>query len=277
MIKHNEHMAQYCTLKMGGHVKTLFEPESVEELKSFLAESNDQIIFLGLGSNVLFREGIFQGTVIRLTKLKNINVISKNRIFAEAGASLAKISRTALKNNFFGAEFFIGIPGTLGGGLAMNAGAFGGETWDLVEEILTIDLNGVTHKRGPKDFSIGYRSVRALNPNEFFIGATLLINKKNTNTIKNLLEKRNSSQPIGEASCGSVFINPENMYAAELIEQSGLKDFCIGDVCVSNIHANYIINKGNGSPSDAEDLIKHIKETILKNTGIELQTEVKIL
>ena len=92
-----------------------------------------------------------------------------------------------------------------------------------------------------------------------------------------MLEKRNSSQPIGAASCGSVFINPENMYAAELIEQSGLKDFCIGDVCVSNIHANYIINKGNGSPSDAEDLIKHIKETILKNTGIELQTEVKIL
>jgi UDP-N-acetylmuramate dehydrogenase len=139
---------------MGGHVKTLFEPESVEELKSFLAESNDQIIFLGLGSNVLFREGIFQGTVVRLTKLKNINVISKNRIFAEAGTSLAKISRTALKNNFSGAEFFIGIPGTLGGGLAMNAGAFGGETWDLVEEILTIDLNGVTHKRDPKDFSI---------------------------------------------------------------------------------------------------------------------------
>ena len=177
------------------------------------------------------------------------------------------------------AEFFAGIPGTLGGALAMNAGAWGGETWKHVVEVEVLDRKGVRHTRAPADYQIGYRQVKGPD-NEWFIGARLEFERKpgiNTDAIKELLDKRRETQPIGEWSCGSVFINPPGDHAARLIEATGLKGFRIGDASVSEKHANFIINHGNARAADIEALILHVQKTVAAAQGVELHTEVRIV
>jgi UDP-N-acetylmuramate dehydrogenase len=177
------------------------------------------------------------------------------------------------------AEFFAGIPGTLGGALAMNAGAWGGETWRHVVEVEVLDRRGVRHTRTPADYSIGYRRVEG-PANEWFIGARLEFERKpgiNSDAIRALLDKRRETQPIGEWSCGSVFTNPPNDHAARLIESAGLKGFRIGDASVSEKHANFIINHGKARAADIEALIAHVQKTVASSSGIQLATEVRIV
>jgi UDP-N-acetylmuramate dehydrogenase len=205
--------------------------------------------------------------------------LSATRIQAEAGVPCARIARQCVKWGLGPAEFFAGIPGTLGGALAMNAGAWGEATWNHVVEVDVLDRHGARHTRPAAEYAIGYRKVKGPD-NEWFIGARLEFERApggNPDAIRALLDKRRETQPIGEWSCGSVFINPPDDHAARLIESAGLKGFRIGDASVSEKHANFIINHGHALAADIEALIVHVQGAVAQVHGITLATEVRIV
>ena len=277
MIKFNEPMSKHCSLRSGGMTSEFFLPEDINELSLFLKSNVKPILLVGLGSNLLVRDRGFNGVTIHTKNLKELNITNKY-IESGAGTSLAKLSRFAQANLKYGAEFLSAIPGSVGGALAMNAGAFGSEVWQYVVSVQTISLSGELKERFPNDYEINYRSVKHRFSDEFFIGARFdfNLNKPNDN-VRELLDKRNSSQPIGLPSCGSVFKNPKDNYAAKLIESSGLKGFCIGGACISEKHANYIINQNNATALDIENLIIHIQNTVKTLHNVELETEIIII
>jgi len=277
MIKFNEPMSKHCSLRSGGMTSEFFLPEDINELSLFLKSNVKPILLVGLGSNLLVRDRGFNGVTIHTKNLKELNIKNKY-IESGAGISLAKLSRFAQANLKYGAEFLSAIPGSVGGALAMNAGAFGSEVWQYVVSVQTISLSGELQERFPNDYEINYRSVKHRFSDEFFISAQFDFNLNEPNdNVRDLLDKRNSSQPIGLPSCGSVFKNPKDNYAAKLIESSGLKGFCIGGACVSEKHANYIINQNNATALDIENLIIHIQNTIKTLHNVELETEIIII
>ena len=277
MIKFNEPMSKHCSLRTGGQTSQFFVPEDEAALSNFLKNNKTQLLFVGLGSNLLVRDRGFDGTTIHTKNFNSLD-ISRNFIDSGAGTSLAKLSRFSQANLKYGAEFLSAIPGSVGGALAMNAGAFGSEIWQYVVSVKTISLTGDIQERFPSDYKINYRSVIHQFSGEFFISARFNFDlKQPQDNVRDLLHKRNSTQPIGLASCGSVFKNPKDTYAAKLIESSGLKGFCIGGACVSEKHANYIINQNNASAMDIENLIAHIQNTIKDKHNVELETEIIII
>jgi len=277
MLKYNEPMSKHCSFRSGGCTREFFSPENSTELSKFLSDNSRQVLFVGLGSNLLIRDHGFDGVTIH-TKHLNELTISEGIIDAESGTTLAKLSRFAQSNNKHGAEFLSAIPGSVGGALAMNAGAFGSEVWQYVVSVQTINLSGQINQRKKSDFVIDYRSVSHKHMDEFFLSAQFDFNLKQQNDdVRDLLEKRNSTQPIGLPSCGSVFKNPNGHYAAELIEASGLKGFCVGGACVSEKHANYIINQDNATATDIENLINHIQNTVMSIHNVQLETEIIII
>ncbi|KAA0446218.1 MAG: UDP-N-acetylmuramate dehydrogenase [Candidatus Thioglobus sp.] len=277
MMLSNESMRKHCSLRAGGMVENLFIPNDFDELSDFLKNNQQPVLMLGLGSNLLVRDSGFAGTAIKLTKFNKLQ-FQDGIMSAGAGVTLAKLARFCQEKGLKGAEFLSAIPGSVGGALAMNAGAFDAEIWSFVKSVSTINTAGEVFIRDKSAFEIGYRSVKAHTKNEFFIKADLYFANNNAKqNIKDLLKKRNNSQPIGLANCGSVFKNPKGSYAAELIEKSGLKGFCIGGACVSDKHTNFIINQNNASSDDIEKLIKHIQHTVQANFDIELETEVVII
>lgn len=277
MIKLNEPMSKHCSLRTGGQTSQFFVPEDEAALSNFLKNNKTQLLFVGLGSNLLVRDKGFDGTTIHTKNFNSLD-ISKDFIESGAGTSLAKLSRFSQANLKYGAEFLSAIPGSVGGALAMNAGAFGSEIWQYVVSVKTINLTGDIQERFPSDYKINYRSVIHQFSGEFFISARFNFDlKQPQDNVRDLLHKRNSTQPIGLASCGSVFKNPKDTYAAKLIESSGLKGFCIGGACVSEKHANYIINQNNASAMDIENLIAHIQNTIKDKHNVELETEIIII
>ena len=277
MLKINEPMSKHCSLRSGGETSEFFQPLDILELSKFLQNNSKPILMVGLGSNLLVRDKGFDGVTIHTKNLKELN-ISDNFIESGAGTSLAKLSRFALANFKYGAEFLSAIPGSVGGALAMNAGAFGSEIWQYVVSVKTMSHSGEIKDRKPNDFEIAYRSTIHKNSNEFFVSAVFNFNLKEQNDdVSELLKKRNSTQPIGLPSCGSVFKNPKNHFAAKLIESSGLKGYCIGGACVSDKHANYIINQDNATAQDIENLIAHIQDVIKQQFDIELETEIIII
>jgi len=277
MIKFNEPMSKHCSLRTGGQTSQFFVPQDEAALSNFLKNNKTQLLFVGLGSNLLVRDKGFDGTTIHTKNFNSLD-ISKDFIDSGAGTSLAKLSRFSQANLKYGAEFLSAIPGSVGGALAMNAGAFGSEIWQYVVSVKTINLTGDIQERFPSDYKINYRSVIHHFSGEFFISARFNFDlKQPQDNVRDLLHKRNSTQPIGLASCGSVFKNPKDTYAAKLIESSGLKGFCIGGACVSEKHANYIINQNNASAMDIENLIAHIQNTIKDKHNVELETEIIII
>jgi len=277
MLKYDEPMSRHCSLRAGGITREFCAPENIEELSEFFHHNNLPVLFVGLGSNLLVRDNGFDGVIIHTKNLKEMS-FSNGLVEAEVGATLAKLSRFAETNLKHGAEFLSAIPGSVGGALAMNAGAFGSEIWQYVVSVRTINLDGKIQQRGKSDFVIDYRSVTHNHVDEFFIDAQFNFDLEEANdNVRDLLHKRNSSQPIGLPSCGSVFKNPKGKYAAKLIEQSGLKGYCIGGACVSEKHANYIINQNNASASDIEKLILHIQTTVNKQHKIQLEPEIIII
>jgi len=281
-IRENVCMKEYNTWKIGGSAQYFFEPSNLDDLKKFLENSsNIEIIFLGNGSNVLIRDGGINGCVVSLKNTLNNYTSNKNgKYIFEAGFSCMKIAQITAKDNYGGLEFLCGIPGSLGGALAMNAGCYGGNIWEYVNKVIMINKNGNLVTKNKQEFKYGYRNLE-LEDNNFFIGATFNLQenqlKNSLDIIKEYLKDRRSKQPTGLPSCGSVFKNPENYHAANLIESSGLKNYKIGKAYISDKHANFIITEPSASSSDVEDLIEFIQKTVFENKNIFLETEVKFI
>ncbi len=275
-------MSKHTSWHAGGTADLFFTPRDALDLASFLRQLPPAVplLWIGLGSNLLVRDGGVRGAVVSLHgALGTLERLSATRIQAQAGVPCARIARQCVKWGLGPAEFFAGIPGTLGGALAMNAGAWDGETWRQVLEVDVIDRRGTRHVRTPADYEIGYRHVRG-PADEWFIAARMEFERKpgsNDAAIRELLERRKQSQPIGEWSCGSVFTNPPGQHAARLIESAGLKGFRIGDASVSLKHANFIINHGAARAADIEALILHVQRTVADFHHVELTTEVRIV
>lgn len=279
-----EPMGRHCSWRAGGVAERYFEPADVEDLAIFLAHApaDEPITWLGLGSNVLVRDGGLPGTVIATARaFDRLERIGECEIEAGAGVPCAKVAKAAAKAALHGGEFLAGIPGSLGGALAMNAGAFGGETWRLVREVETLDRAGRRRRRAASDYRIGYRSVSAPSGGEWFIGARLRFEAGTDDAaqerIRALLARRAATQPLGLPSCGSVFRNPPGDFAGRLIEAAGMKGVRCGGCVVSEKHANFIVNDANGTASDIETLIARIKAAVLAQSGVGLDTEVRIL
>ena len=283
VLTKDEPMSAHTSWRVGGPVDQCYKPVDIEDLKLFLSElpENEKIYWVGLGSNLLVRDGGIRGTVILpFGGLNALMLSADQKIYAGAGVACAKVARFAAKNSLSGAGFLAGIPGTMGGALAMNAGAFGDETWPLVDSVDTLDRHGVEHTRSVEEYEIAYRSVTG-PANEWFTGALLQLERGDSalaqEKIKQLLEQRSASQPTSQASCGSVFRNPPGQHAAQLIESCGLKSLQIGNAAVSEKHANFIVNLGAASAADIEQLIQQVKATVLQQKGIELHTEVRVI
>ncbi len=282
-LKLNESMARHTTWRVGGLAERYYEPADLDDLAEFLSQQdeNEALLWLGLGSNLLVRDGGIRGTVIVTSGLLNeIELLDEGLVRAEAGVACAKVARFCARQQLVGVEFLAGIPGTMGGALAMNAGAFGGETWQHVAAVETIDRHGQRHLRQPEEFVISYRHVKGIS-GEWFVAAHLRLHCGDSETastrIKELLEKRNASQPIGLPSCGSVFRNPDADHAARLIETAGLKGNCIGGACVSEKHANFIINTGAATAADIEAMIEKVAVEVEHQHGVQLIREVHIV
>ena len=270
--------------RVGGVADQFYFCTDKEKLSYNLQKRNFKlpIMFIGLGSNTLFRDGGFRGTIIAMHKGLNHIKLEDQLFYAESGVSCSKLAKYIARLGYANSAFLAGIPGTLGGALAMNAGCYGSETWDFVDKVLTIDQNGIEHLRKKEEFDIAYRHVEnKKNPQEFFIAAWLEFQQGNKEKaeldIKKLLEKRKLTQPLNWPTAGSTFRNPDGHFAAKLIEESGLKGYQIGGAQVSEKHANFIINRGNASASDIENLITYIKAEVFKQTKIKLETEIQII
>lgn len=283
MLEKGVSLAEYVSWKSSGPAKTFFQPENLSDLQAFLKnlDPTEPLLWLGLGSNLLIREGGFEGTVIWTQKhLRSLFLKAPYEVYAEAGVACPTLARFAAREGLAGAEWFAGIPGTVGGALAMNAGAFKGETWKQVVSVDCLTRQGELITRTPADFSIDYRTVIS-HREEWFVGATFRFEAGNKEEslkkIQSLLATRASTQPTGLPSCGSVFRNPPGEYAGRLIEQCGLKGYRIGDAIISEKHANFILNLGQAKPSDLEALIKKARELVYQETGILLEPEVRIV
>ena len=281
-VRVNEPMSKHTSWRAGGPAESYFIPSSLEDLSLFLKELHEDIpvFWYGVGTNLLVRDGGLPGVVIASAKiLKDLEKLDGYRVRAGSGVPCTQLARQCIRWNLGPSEFFAGIPGTIGGALAMNAGAHGGETWERVESVRTIGRDGEIRGRAPKEFSVGYRSVTGPS-DEWFIEATFFFDPEITpskETLDNMLERRKRTQPLGLPSCGSVFRNPPGDHAARLIEAAGLKGHSIGGAQVSEKHANFIINTGDATATDIEELIEHVRQTVREEHGIELVHEVRIV
>jgi D-alanine-D-alanine ligase len=276
----NEKLAKYTSWRVGGCAERLYIPYNKQDLCEFIATLPEAapVFWIGLGSNLLIRDGGISGTVINTKgRLKEMGLVEDLIVYVEAGVPCAHVARFCAEQGLIGAEFLAGIPGTMGGALKMNAGAFGGDTWSIVKQVEMINGVGQVNNRYPVDFDVSYRSVKSVNQ-EWFLSCHLQLQSGDTTTsqkkIKSLLEHRANTQPTNQASCGSVFKNPEGDYAARLIEMAGLKGFAMGGARVSEKHANFIVNTDNASAADIEDLIYAVQKQVKTQLGVELQTEV---
>lgn len=281
-VLRDEPMSRHTSWHVGGPADLFFKPLDVADLAQFLQslEACTPILWIGLGSNLLVRDGGIRGAVVDTHgALGELERLDEHEVWCAAGVSCAKLARQCIKWGLGPAEFFAGIPGTLGGALAMNAGAFGGETWSHVIRVVTLDREGVRRERPASDYQVSYRHV--VGPaNEWFLGARLRFQMRpgvSKDDIRMLLARRKATQPIGEWSCGSVFTNPPGDHAARLIEEAGLKGQRIGGARVSPMHANFIVNDGSASAADIERLIEHVIATVEQHHGIRLRPEVRIV
>ena len=281
-LSYDEPMSRHTSWRIGGTADVFFRPASVTELTDFLAglEEAQDILWIGLGSNLLVRDGGVRGVVIcTLDLASRIKRLNSGRVSVGSGVPCAALARQCTRWQLGPAAFFAGIPGTVGGALAMNAGAFGGETWDSVESVDTLDRSGQLRTRARSDFLVGYRSVAGVS-GEWFLGATLALSSDPAADMSQLAEmrrRRDRTQPLGVRSCGSVFRNPPGDFAARLIEASGLKGRRVGDAMVSDMHANFIINRGRATARDVERLIGEIRHRVEADTGVVLELEVRVV
>jgi len=303
-LRRGESMARHVSWRAGGSARCTYAPADLDDLAVFLRglPDGEPVCMAGLGSNLLVRDGGFDGTVIFTHwALRDVRVVLNapmgGEITAQAGVASPKVARIAALNNLAGAEFLAGIPGTVGGAVAMNAGCYGGETWDIVAQVETIDRTGQVRVRTPGHYTVAYRSVerrcRQLSnvpggasrkhgeAEEWFVSATFRLPRGDGNEarakIKTLLSQRIAAQPLGEPNAGSVFRNPPGDHAARLIEACGLKGRMIGGAAISMKHANFIVNAGGARAADIESLIELAQQTVQQRFGVALEREVRVI
>ncbi|MHB8813591.1 MAG: UDP-N-acetylmuramate dehydrogenase [Steroidobacteraceae bacterium] len=311
-VRRNEPMSRHTSWHVGGPAEIYFTPRDRADLAAFLrtVPAEVPVCWVGLGSNLLVRDGGIAGVVISTQgTLDRLERNSQDMVYAEAGVACARIARQCIKWDLGPAEFFAGIPGTLGGALAMNAGAFGGETWRHVVEVETIDRGGREHVRSAGEYRVSYRHVEAPAAAEGFLAARLRFEARKQkdersraapgaaeldpgtglaaqsaagdfepmDQLQEMLERRKATQPIGEWSCGSVFTNPAGDHAARLIDAAGLKGLRVGDASVSMKHANFIINHGAATAADVESLIARVQDEVQRAHGVRLHPEVRMV
>jgi UDP-N-acetylmuramate dehydrogenase len=284
-LRADEPMSRHVSWRAGGNADRFYVPADLDDLSTFLRQlpPGEPLLFVGLGSNLLVRDGGWRGTAVLMHAAKLRPRFQGGLIYAEAGVASPKVARFAALQDLEGAEFLAGVPGTVGGALAMNAGCYGGETWDIVERAITIDRRGRMVMRPKDDFDIGYRHCEPKPAREeWFVGAWFSLLRGDGATsravMKELLARRIATQPLSLPNAGSVFRNPPKDHAARIIESCGLKGFSRGAACVSEKHANFIVNpKGAASAADIEWLIQHIQRMVYQMKGVVLQTEVRIV
>ena len=300
-LRQRESMARHVSWRAGGVAARAYVPADLDDLRVFLAAlpASEPVCFVGLGSNLLVRDGGFRGTVIfthRVLGALTLTAADEGELYAEAGVASPKVARFAALHSLGGAEFLAGIPGTVGGALAMNAGCFGGETWEIVARVMTIDRGGRLRERTPGDYAIQYRSVRLKAPRqsnapsspraaqgaeEWFVAAAFRLPRgdsaESRGKIKTLLTRRIATQPLNQPNAGSVFRNPPGDYAARLIEACGLKGCAIGGASISPKHANFIVNTGQACAADIEALIERAQAAVQARFAIGLEREVRII
>ncbi len=293
-LRINESMKKHTSWRAGGIAACFYQPADLADLITFIRDlpQHEPVYLVGLGSNLLVRDGGLHGTVVaQHARLNELQLVRQDgqceMIFAGAGVACAKVARFAAHHDLTGAEFFAGIPGTVGGALAMNAGCFGAETWQIVAQVQVIDRQGKVRERRPGDYNVSYRQVALQSvakhgsSEEWFTGGWFRLRQGNHKVslqkIKELLVKRVNSQPLNLPNAGSVFRNPPGDYAARLIESCGLKGFRIGSAMVSQKHANFIVNTGDAAATDIEAVMTIIQDTVKRQTGIGLVSEVRII
>lgn len=282
-MKENASLAPFCSMKAGGIANYICTPNTLEELRetlSIMNKQNERIMILGNASNTLFSDEGFRGAVIFTSHINGIS-LDGNQITAECGVSLSSLALFAAKNSMSGLEFAYGIPGTVGGGVFMNAGAYDGELCTVFQEALcltpTFDEIILTNS----DMCFSYRK-SILSDNSFILlNSSFLLKKGNSTQIKAKMEdfmnRRKEKQPLEYPSCGSTFKRPVGFYAGALIEQCGLKGYSIGGAAVSEKHAGFIINKDNASANDLIKLIDYVSACVFEKTGILLEPEIRII
>jgi UDP-N-acetylmuramate dehydrogenase len=295
---YNEPMSRHVSWRAGGVARRVYIPADLEDM-AWLVRSvpaHEDIHVVGLGSNLLVRDGGVNGVVILLHGvLKKLAIESRTHglppppedvdtalVYAQVGVATPKLARFSANHGLVGGEFWAGIPGTVGGAIAMNAGCYGGQTWDRLVQVQTLDRDGQLNERRPDEYVIGYRHVALKHTHEeWFIGGWFRLARgdgaASRETIKDLLKKRITAQPLSQPNAGSVFRNPPGDYAARLIEACGLKGFRIGDAQVSEKHANFIVNLGKATATDIERLIEHVEDSVEARTNVQLIREVRII
>lgn len=283
VLSSDEPMSKHTSWRVGGPADHYYQPADLDDLTRFLSQLSidEPLTWVGLGSNLLVRDGGIRGTVIATSGVLNeLQLVEGNQVRVEAGVSCAKVARFCARQGLTGAEFLAGIPGTMGGALAMNAGAFGGETWEIVTAVETLKVPGRRHVRMADEYEVGYRSVKG-PAGEWFVAADLKLipgdSAESLAKIKRLLAQRGDTQPTSLPNAGSVFRNPVGDHAARLIEACGLKGACVGGACVSDKHANFIINTGDAKAADIESLINRVALTVEREQGVVLEREVRIV
>lgn len=276
----DEPMKRHTTFGTGGNVKAAVTPLNTEQLKKVLKLLGNEAVVLGNGSNVLFKDGDTDGIVV-ITKQISRMFIKDGGIFAEAGAMMSALAAFALEKSFAGMEFMSGIPGTVGGGIYMNAGAYGGTIEDVVEYVCCITPEGEEEIFYKKDLNLGYRHSVFMENSYIITGAFFTPVKGDKEEIAEKMNefnrRRREKQPLEYRSAGSTFKRPVGYFAGKLIEDSGLKGYRVGDAQVSEKHAGFVINRGNATANDIISVINHCKETVKEKFGVELETEIKIL
>ncbi len=283
-IKTNEKLSRYTTFKIGGEADYIAEPENAEQIRALidLCEKYDVPYFiLGNGSNVLASDKGYRGMIIHIYGEMNSITVDGCRITAEAGTSLIKVARTARDNGLTGMEFASGIPGTVGGAVYMNAGAYGGEIKNIVAFVKVLDKNGEIYNISGKDMNFSYRHSLAEEKDLIITETVFELEKGNISDIdekmQQLAEKRREKQPLEYPSAGSTFKRPEGYFAGKLIMDSGLRGYRVGDAEVSEKHCGFVINKGNATAGDVMQLISDVRSRVYEGFGVNLETEIKML
>lgn len=281
-LRLDEPMARHTSWRVGGPADYFYVPADKADVVALMGRipADLEVTWLGLGSNLLVRDAGITGLVIKTVKaLDRFEVIGDGRVYAEAGVTSSRVAKKTVAAGLAGAEFLAGVPGSFGGALAMNAGAFGGETWPLVVEVECLDRRGGVHRFTSDQVRYAYRQVELPDGMALLSGVLQLSTsgeKSSGDDIRELLERRSSSQPIQSANAGSVFKNPPGDFAARLVEKVGLKGHLEGGARVSEKHANFIINEGGASARDIERLIGMVRDRVREKTGVTLEPEVRI-